>query len=169
MNTSKLLFFPKEMISERLPVLSRFILEHLVAVLNLLTGQSVHPHVWVFLCYFQENVEDLSFPILSHFVIGTPKNIRGVCGLVEVVELVLHQQRNASVRHNAQAGETPHIFLVPSRGRVVHPDHTLELVYLLSEARAEHLARARDQSTLAAVHGQELRKHTSGRLSLSDQ
>lgn len=148
-----------------LPVFSRFILEHLVTVLNLLTGQRVHSHIWVFLCYFQEKVEDLSFPILSHFVIGTPKNICGICSLVKVVLLVLHQQRSTSMRHNAQAGETPDIFLVPSRGCVIHPDHTLDLVYLLSKACAEHLARTRNQSTLVAVYGQELLwKHRSGRL-----
>ena len=158
--------------SATVPVLSSFVLKYLIAVLNLLTGHSIHSHCWIFLCYFQENIEDWSFAVLPHVPVWTPENICGVCCPVEVVQLVLHQQRDAGMRHNAQAGMAPDVSLITHRGCVVHPDHTLVPVYFFSKACAEHLPRARNQSTLIAVHVQELlRRHRSRRLLqvLSDQ
>lgn len=107
----------------------------------------------------------MSFPVLPHVSVGTPENVRGVCSLVEVVQLLLYQQRDARMRHNTQASTVPDILLVPLRGCVVHPDHTLVTVYFFSKACTEHLPRARNQSTLVAVHIQVLlRKHRSRKL-----
>lgn len=102
---------------------------------------------------------------MPHVPVGTPENVRGVCGPVEVVQLVLNQQRDARMRHNTQARTAPDVLLIPLRGCVVHPDHTLVTVYFFSKACTEHLPRARNQSTLVAVHVQELlSKHRSRKL-----
>lgn len=138
------------------PVFSSFILKHTVTVLNLLSGQSVHPDIWILLCYSSEGVEGLSFPILPHVPFRTPEHVCGVCWLPEIVCLVFHQQGNAGVRHNSYTGATPYIFLIPRCGCIVHPDHTFNLVYLFSDTCPQHLTWAGDQGTLAAVQIQEL-------------
>lgn len=78
-------------------VLSSFILKHAVTVQNLLSGHSVDADVWIFLCYFQENIKDASFPVLPHVPFGTPEHICGVCRLLEIVALVFYQQGNTGV------------------------------------------------------------------------
>lgn len=138
------------------PVFSCFVLKHAVTILNLLSGHGVDPHFGVLLCYSQESIVNVSLPILSHVPIGTPDHVGGVCRLLEVIELVFHQQGDAGVRHHADTGAASHVFLISHRGRIVHPEHTSNPVYIFSCIGSNHLTRAGDQGTLAAVETQEL-------------
>lgn len=70
--------------------------------------------------------------------------------------LTFYQQGDTGVRHDSDAGVAPNVFLISCRGRVVHPDHASDSVYLLSSTSTEHLTRAGDQGTLVAVDVQKL-------------
>lgn len=138
------------------PVFSCFVLKHSIAVLYLFPGLSIDSDIWILLCCLEESVEDPSLPILPHVPIGTPEDIRSVCRSLEIKLFVFQQEGDAGVRHHSDGGAAPDIFLVPRCGCVVHPDHAFSLVYLFTEACAQHLTWAGDQGTVAAAHVQVL-------------
>ena len=99
------------------------------------------------------------FGFLPDLVRGSPEDDHGVAvrPAQELFGPPDHPE-HAGVGHDPQRGLVPHVSLVPHRRGVVHANHALRTVDLLSRSGAQDVAGARHQRTVMTVKSHILKK-----------
>lgn len=93
-----------------------------------------------------------SFSILPNLIWGPPEDDGGVAVcLVQELIRSSYNPEHASMRYDPQRGPVPDIGLKTQRGGVIHADHTLCVVDLVSCSTSQDVAGAGHQCTFMTV------------------
>lgn len=154
------------------PVPARFLLEQAVEFAHLAGSDGETGQVGVGHADPLDQAKEGAFGVLPDHDGGGPIHYNKVWGLVEELAGVAGYPEHAGMGHHTQRAAIAHVRLKARGGCIVHTNHTLRLVDLISSTSAQDVAGAGNQCTLVTmqVHGlSKGRIHTKQAFSLSFQ